>query len=59
MLAEARVDLATIMARVGHDDPKTTLQIYTHVTRKMEQDASTKVKTAFSDLLKKAASQDL
>ncbi len=34
MLIEAGVDLPTIMARVGHDDAKTTLKIYTHVTKK-------------------------
>lgn len=59
MLAEAGVDLPTIMARVGHDDPKTTLQIYTHVTKKMEKNATQKVKSAFSDLLKGAALQEM
>lgn len=29
MLAEAGVDLKTIMQRVGHNDPDTTLRIYT------------------------------
>ncbi|WP_373896211.1 tyrosine-type recombinase/integrase [Virgibacillus sp. CBA3643] len=37
MLAEADVDLATVMERVGHDDPQTTLKIYTHVTKKMKK----------------------
>lgn len=59
MLTEAGVDLATIMARVGHDDPKTTLQIYTHVTKKMEKDATSKVKIAFKDLLKAASLQEM
>ncbi|WP_394327645.1 hypothetical protein [Paenibacillus macquariensis] len=27
MLAEARVDLKTIMERVGHDDAKSTLKV--------------------------------
>ncbi|XYJ23039.1 tyrosine-type recombinase/integrase [Bacillus velezensis] len=34
MLAEAKVDLPTVMERVGHDDMKTTMKIYTHVTKK-------------------------
>ncbi|MEK3882376.1 tyrosine-type recombinase/integrase [Paenibacillus sp. PL2-23] len=59
MMAEAGVDLATIMARVGHDDPKTTLQIYTHVTKKMEKNATQKVKIVFADLLKAAALQEM
>lgn len=40
MLTEAGVDLATIMARVGPDDEKTTLKIYTHVTKKIKKNAS-------------------
>lgn len=51
MLAEAGVDLKTIMQRVGHDDPDTTLRIYTHVTEKMRKDANEKIKTHFSDIL--------
>ncbi|MEK3882443.1 hypothetical protein [Paenibacillus sp. PL2-23] len=45
-MAEAGVDLATIMARVGlgHDDPKTTLQMYTHVTKKMKKKCGSKSK---------------
>lgn len=37
-LAEMNIPIKTIMARVGHNDPKTTLRIYTHVTKKMESD---------------------
>lgn len=37
MLAEAGVDLRTIMQRVGHDDFRTTLKVYTHVTDKMKK----------------------
>ncbi|WP_353057139.1 MULTISPECIES: hypothetical protein [Paenibacillus] len=37
MLAEAGVVLKTIMQRVGHDDPDTTLKVYTHVTDKMSR----------------------
>lgn len=51
MLTEAGVDLATIMARVGHDDANTTLKIYTHVTKKMKKDATEKVKIHFSNIL--------
>lgn len=51
MLAEADVDLKTIMKRVGHDDAETTLKIYTHVTDKMKKNASEKIKTHFADIL--------
>lgn len=51
MLTEARVDLATIMERVGHEDIKTTMKIYTHVTNKMKKDASAKVKTLYESAL--------
>lgn len=53
LLTEAGVDLATIMERVGHDDPQTTLEIYTHVTNKMKKEASDKVRFTFGDMLKK------
>jgi integrase len=55
MLTEAEVDLPTIMERVGHSDPKTTLKIYTHVTKKMKANASEKVRGKFDDLLQKIA----
>lgn len=51
MLAEAGVDLPTIMQKVGHDDMDTTLKIYLHVTKQMKQTASGKVSTTFSPLL--------
>lgn len=35
LMAELGVDLKTVMARVGHSKPETTLKIYTHVTDKM------------------------
>ena len=38
MLAELGVPLKTIMQRVGHNDPNTTLSIYTHVTKSMHDD---------------------
>ncbi|MBO7747387.1 site-specific integrase [Paenibacillus sp. MWE-103] len=59
MLAEAGVDLPTIMQRVGHDDPKTTLQIYTHVTDKMKQDAGEKVNLHFKDILPTSRVQEM
>jgi integrase len=52
MLAEANVDLFTIMKRVGHDDEKTTKSIYMHVTKKMKKNASEKIKSTFGNILK-------
>ncbi|MEK5086588.1 tyrosine-type recombinase/integrase [Paenibacillus sp. FSL M8-0228] len=51
MLTEAEVDIKTIMKRVGHDDAKTTLKVYTHVTEKMKKNANAKIKNHFSDIL--------
>ncbi|MDH6370586.1 integrase [Paenibacillus sp. PastF-3] len=51
MLTEAGVDLPTIMKRVGHESPKTTLKIYTHITSKMKQSAEEKVKIKFGNVL--------
>lgn len=51
LLVEASVDLKTIMDRVGHEDSKTTYNIYTHVTEKMKKDAQTKMKNQFGDLM--------
>lgn len=59
MLAEAGVDLKTIMSRVGHEDEKTTLLIYTHVTKKMQQDADLKIKRHYADLIKLSDLQDM
>ena len=42
LLAEEGVPLKAIMQRVGHNDPTTTMSIYTHVTKDME-DAAVKV----------------
>lgn len=36
MLAENNVPVKAIMARVGHKDSNTTMQIYTHVTKSMK-----------------------
>ncbi len=52
MLTEAGVDLKTIMDRVGHEDSKTTMDIYTHVTEKMKEDATKKIKNRYGDILK-------
>ena len=51
MMTEAGIDLATIMERVGHEDIKTTTQIYTHVTKKMKKDASDKMKTLYENAI--------
>lgn len=51
MLSAAGVDLATIMERVGHEDVKTTMRIYTHVTKKMKEDASDKINKTLENIL--------
>ena len=43
MLAELGVPLKKIMQRVGHNDPNTTLSIYTHVTKSMHDDVINKL----------------
>lgn len=43
MLAELGVPLKTIMQRVGHNEPNTTLSIYTHVTKSMHDDVINKL----------------
>lgn len=39
-LAENNVPLKAIMDRVGHADAKTTVQIYTHITKKMKSNVA-------------------
>ena len=51
MLTEAGVDIATIMARVGHEDIKTTMKVYTHVTNKMKKNASIKINDLYGNIL--------
>nr|WP_313897779.1 site-specific integrase [Bacillus litorisediminis] len=51
MLAAAGVDLPTIMERVGHEDVKTTMRIYMHVTKKMKEDASIKINETLRNIL--------
>lgn len=43
LLAENNVQLAAIMERVGHEDSNITNKIYTHVTKKMKEDITTKL----------------
>lgn len=43
LLAELGIPLTAIMDRVGHNDSKTTLEIYSHVTQKMVSDISSKL----------------
>lgn len=52
MLTEANVDLKTIMDRVGHEDARTTLKIYTHVTNKMKENALEKLEQHFADIIR-------
>lgn len=53
MLAEAGVDLPTTMKRVGHEDPDTTLKIYTHVTDKMKERSVENVTSHHKEILEK------
>ena len=39
-LIEDNANLKSIQHRVGHSDIKTTLNIYTHVTKKMKKDVA-------------------
>ncbi|MCW3790554.1 tyrosine-type recombinase/integrase [Paenibacillus sp. LS1] len=59
MLAEAGVDLITIMQRVGHRDEKITLGIYNHVTQKMQNNADQKLKKHFAEVLNMSVLQDM
>lgn len=43
LLAEMGIPLKAIMKRVGHNDPKTTLSVYTHVTDTMEKELRQKI----------------
>ncbi|WP_163538267.1 site-specific integrase [Gracilibacillus sp. YIM 98692] len=51
MMTEAGIDISSIMKRVGHEDIKTTMKIYTHVTEKMKKDASAKVRNIYENAL--------
>lgn len=43
LLVELNVPLRVIMERVGHTDERTTLSVYTHVTRDMQESLSDKL----------------
>lgn len=43
LLVEMNKSLKAIMKRVGHTDEKTTIQIYTHVTEKMDKELIQKI----------------
>lgn len=43
MLAELGTPLKAVMQRVGHNNPNTTLKIYTHVTENMGKDLQQKI----------------
>ncbi len=43
LLVEMNISLKAIMKRVGHTDEKTTIQIYTHVTEKMDKELIQKI----------------
>ncbi|PSL42172.1 site-specific recombinase XerD [Planomicrobium soli] len=51
MLTEAGVELDAIMARVGHEDSKTTKNIYTHITKNKKKDAAERISFHFGKLL--------
>lgn len=53
MLAEAGTELPTIMERVGHEDPNTTLKVYTHVTNKMKVKSIENISNHNREILKK------
>ncbi len=53
MMTESGADLPTIMERVGHEDPDTTLKVYTHVTNKMKVKTLNKVSNLHQDILAK------
>lgn len=51
MMTESGIDLPTIMQRVGHEDPDTTLKVYTHVTEKMKVKSIDNLSRMNKDLL--------
>lgn len=53
MMTEAGDELPTIMERVGHEDPNTTLKVYTHVTNKMKVKSVENISNHNSAILKK------
>lgn len=57
MLTESGAELPTIMERVGHVDPNTTLKVYTHVTNKMKLKSVENLTTFNKELLDKISFQ--
>src|SRR5690625_1475788 len=53
MMTEAGAELSTIMERVGHIDPNTTLKVYTHVTEKMKVTSIKNVTAHHTNILEK------
>ena len=53
MMTEAGDALPTIMKRVGHEDPETTLKVYTHVTEKMKIKSVKNVTAYHSNIIEK------
>jgi len=53
MMTEAGAELSTIMERVGHVDPNTTLKVYTHVTEKMKVTSIKNVTAHHTNILEK------
>lgn len=51
MMTESGAELSTIMERVGHVDPNTTLKVYTHVTEKMKVKSINSLSNLHSDIL--------
>lgn len=51
MLVEAGVDLPVIMERVGHSNINITLDIYTHVTKKMQESSDQKINEYFRQFI--------
>jgi integrase len=50
LLAEAGVDLVTIMERLGHKDDDVTKNIYLHITQSLKQEAVHKFEKLMNDL---------
>lgn len=48
LLFEADVDMLTAQTWLGHSDPKTTQQIYTHLREKVQKKNATKIKKVFA-----------
>lgn len=51
MLVEAGVELPIIMERVGHSNINVTLEIYTHITKKMQEKSDEKINDYFRKYL--------